>query len=103
MKVPKNGFSLPCCSDCGEHNAEGCPGGRSVWCVKDQFAVIDFQARSIVDAIESLVSLTEHHLPQDRSLAQRLEGASAGALANVELIRVVADECESAARNRMVV
>lgn len=104
IKRPRNGFGMPCCALCAEHNVDGCPGGRSPYCLTDWFAALDYQGRTIQEAIETLASATEPRLPGGvGNLDSRLATAAQEAIQAVERMRAVADEANSEARGRRVV
>lgn len=102
MKIaPDPGFGQPCCPQCAEFNAQGCPG-NSGHCITDWYAALDYQTRKIQEAVEMLVLSLEPHLPTTGALDARVANAAEQALAGLERMRALADECNSDARGRRV-
>lgn len=100
MLVPDNGFGQPCCADCGEHNARGCPGNSS-FCVEDRYAALDFQIRKLQDAVDDLAASVGVVLPDGehgRNLAALTDMKVAASASALEVVRNVVDESRSWAR-----
>lgn len=100
MLIPDAGFEQPCCADCAEHNARGCPGA-SPFCVQDRHVALDHQIRKLQEGIGEMQRGVASVLPGGEygdTLASMLVEYGEAAVARLESIRWVVDEANSVAR-----
>lgn len=104
MLTPKNGYGQPCCAECAEFNAQGCPG-NSPHCIQDRHRALDHQAQRLQDGVDELLSGIEAVTARAvrESWGTSLETSAANAIDALAEMRAMLDESNSEARSRRVV